>query len=608
MLLTNPARGRRPASAAHAAATVAADAEAAADEATSIALLNCLVREICAPEQQIWPADGRVTLRLPRVGIALRARLARPPYGPVYRLTPPIEELRTGAWLATPWNRLADLVAGELELATGRANPQFTGQVSASRAALAAIFAARADTADAHDDAAAADGNGGGNGDDDDDDDAYMASEQALVAGHRFHPAPKARTGDPADPDDWLRYAPETRARFPLRWLAVRADLITGAGDFPLPGPPVPDGFRALPVHPWQLSLLAGRPVLRAAMESGAVRDLGAHGPLAVPTSSVRTVYVPGADLFCKFSLDVRITNCVRKNAWYELIGAVELSRLLAPVFAALGEAYGCALLTEPAYRSVILADRRLHEGLGVIVRTGVRGRPGTPLLAGALADPYGSPLPRLLADRSPLAWWTAYVRALVPPVLHAYLAYGVVLEPHLQNVLIRVDDTGLPVQAIFRDLEGTKLLAGRWDLAGLPARAGEAMTYDAERGWQRVVYCLFVNHLAEVAAAVADLRPALERDLWRVVKDELAGYAAAHAEGLAREGAARLRALLAGVPWPAKANLKARWARAADRSATYVTVPSPFADPGPDADLGRVSPAASAPRHRDRGQAEPLS
>jgi siderophore synthetase component len=592
-------------------------APTAADEATSVALLNCLVREICAPEQQVWPAADRLTVRLPRVGIALRARLRGAPYGPAFRFAPPIEELRAGAWVPVPWPRLADLVAGELELATGRPNPELTGQVAASHAALDAILAARARPHDHIGDDAVA---------------AYLASEQALVAGHRCHPAPKAR-GD-GEPADWLRYAPEARARFPLHWLAVRTDLITGDGDFPLPGPggtgrpdgpggpDMPDGFTALPAHPWQLSLLSDRPVLRAALASGAVRDLGPSGPLAVPTASVRTVYLPGTDLFCKFSLDVRITNCVRKNAWYELTGAVALSRLLAPVFAALGEAYGCELLAEPAYRSVLLADRRLHEGLGVIVRTGVRGRPGTPLLAGALTDPYGSPLPGLLADRAPLTWWAGYVRRVVPAVLHAYFAYGVVLEPHLQNVLIRVDHDGMPVQAIFRDLEGTKLLAGRWDLSGLPARAREAVTYDEERGWRRVVYCLFVNHLAELVAAIAELRaaPAMERDLWGVVRDEVARYATAAAPGH-RGGAARLRALLAGVPWPAKANLRARWARTADRAAAYVTVRSPFADlddgPSPAAGLATspanggaagVSPAAAAPTRRDHDRAAPPS
>ena len=535
-----------------------------AADATRVALFNCLVREVCAPDQQVWPGGGHLTVRLPRVGITLRARLLRPPFGPTYRLTTPIEELHAAEWIPTPWARLADLIAGELEPATGRPNPEFTAQVAASHTALAAILAARTPSTPRPRRDHALDPGLKHTAE-------YVASEQGLLSGHRFHPAPKARQGDPAD---WLRYAPETRAAFPLHWLAVRTDLITGDGDFAVPAPPMPDGYAALPAHPWQLSLLADRPLLCWALASGAIRDLGQTRPLAVPTSSVRTVYLPDADLFCKFSLDVRITNCVRKNAWYELVGAVALTRLLRPVFAMLGEAYGCALLAEPAYRSVTLADRRLHEGLGVIIRTGVRARPGTPLLAAALADPYGSLLPGLLSGCSPLTWWAAYVRRVVPPVLCAYLGHGVVLEPHLQNVLIRVDDDGLPAQAVFRDLEGTKLLAGRWDLSDLPDRVREALTYDPERGWNRVVYCLFVNHLAELVAAIADLHPALEPHLWRVVRDEVARVAQGH-----RDGAARLRALLAGVPWPAKANLRARWARTADRAATYVPVRSPFAD-----------------------------
>ena len=35
------------------------------------------------------------------------------------------------------------------------------------------------------------------------------------------------------------------------------------------------------------------------------------------------------------------------------------------------------------------------------------------------------------------LNWWKAYLRLLVPPVLSAYFDHGLVLEPHLQNVLI---------------------------------------------------------------------------------------------------------------------------------------------------------------------------
>ncbi len=546
-----------------------------AAEATAIALLNCAVREICAPGGQMWPDPPYLVARLPHVGVTLRARLARPPVA-VPRLAGPIEELR-GGWIAVEWRRLADLVAGELELMTGAANPEFAAQVAASHDAMALMARVRADRP------AGAD--------------RFLESERSLVAGHRYHPAPKARNGA-----DWARYAPETRARFPLRWLAVREDAVAEEGDVSALdrlGPPVRAGYRVLPAHPWQLALL--RP------EHDAIVDLGPYGPEAAPTSSVRTVYLP--DLFLKFSLDVRITNCVRKNAWYELSGAVALTRALRPVF----DGLPCDLLGEPGHRTVATGGTRLREGLGVIVRDGVRGLPGTPLLAAAIADPYGdgdATVAALLGDacaEQALAWWDAYVAHVAPPVLRAYLDHGVVLEPHLQNVLVAVDGDGMPIRAAFRDLEGVKLLPGPWAgfLAGLPEPVARAMTYDAERGWNRVVYCLFVNHLAEVAAAVADLHPHLETELWRVARRHVAACAGTGGDGCsatagaarlgtageapggdaprghggpAPGGRARLRALLAGVPLPAKANLLTRWAREPDRHATYVPVPSPFA------------------------------
>jgi siderophore synthetase component len=287
----------------------------------------------------------------------------------------------------------------------------------------------------------------------------------------------------------------------------------------------------------------------------------------------VRTVYVPELDVFCKFSLDVRITNCVRKNSWYELAGSPLLTGLLRPVFDELSAAFdGCALLAEPAYRTVALADLRLYEGFGVIVREGVRPFGDIPYPAAALADPGG----RFRAEPAdPLAWWETYVRLVMPPVLHAFLRYGVVLEPHLQNVLVTLDGDGVPSRAVFRDLEGTKLLPSMWPLDGVPGRIREGLSYDPDRGWNRVVYCLFVNHLAEIAATLADPHPGLEPELWRTARRLLTHDADAHAFPAA--AAARLRALLAGVPLPAKANLLTRWSRTQDRNATYIPVPNPL-------------------------------
>lgn len=556
---------------------------------TAQALLNCLVREVSGPQRQVRQEDGHLIIRLPETSTLLRARLRRPSAGLGPRLAGDAQELRGGRWEPAAWPRLADLVAAELTLATGVANHEFAAQVRDSHAAMTAIARAREERAQEENAPRVAE--------DPSAEGRYIASEQALLAAHRFHPAPKARPGRPAD---WLAYAPEAGARFPLRFLAVRDDAVAGAGDATaldrLAAPAPPAGFRVLPAHPWQFERQAADPDgwLRRALADGLVQDLGEGDRLVAPTSSVRTVYDPVADVFCKFSLGLRITNCVRTSSWYELAGSVELSALLGPVMADLAARFpGVALLAEPGYRTVAAASRGAYEGLAVIARDGLgpHVRPGvTPLLAAALTEPAFAARPAPVRDlmaQDPEAWWDAYIRLLVPPVFELLVTHGVAVEPHLQNVLVGVDAQGRPAQVILRDLEGTKLVRDQHSalLAGLPAGVAAGLACEPERAWNRVLYCLLVNHLAEVAAVLADQgavdrgladggsrRPdLLEARLWRELRHLLAKCAADLGWPV------RLAAVLHGAPLPGKANLRVRWARAADREARYVPVPSPF-------------------------------
>ncbi|MEV7138979.1 IucA/IucC family protein [Streptomyces tauricus] len=565
-----------------------------ADEVVAHTLLNCLLREVSAPEHQTALTDRQLVLRLPRRGVLLRVALRRTSMLGAHRFTGPVSERTAdGGWSEIGWRRLAEHTQDELSLRTGVRNEEFLEQIDSSHRSIAASLPVRTGTHRV--------GRGTGPAVADTPVAAYLASEQSLLFGHRFHPTPKARTGDA---DSWPAYAPEAGAAFPLRHLAVREHLIAeesaepgtlaaldrpghGTGSAPLS---LPEGYRLLPAHPWQYEMLREHPTLRAALARGDVLDLGQGGRPFAATASVRTLY--DGESFLKFSLNIRITNCLRKNASYELSGAVALTRVLDPVLADLAERFpGSTVLREPAYRSLALPgpdgtpDRELLEGFGVIVREGLAHRllPGTtPLLAAAVADEYRTGpahISRLLdgaGPRAALDWWAAYLRLLVPPVLAAYFDHGLVLEPHLQNVLICVDGDGMPAQVLFRDLEGTKLLPERHagTLASLPPEVAGPMTYDAQRGWDRVVYCLLVNHVAELLAALADLHPRAEAALWAEVRGALRMYAD-------RYGCLPpLAALLAGVPLPAKTNLLTRWERKADREAGYVRLPSPLGEP----------------------------
>lgn len=546
------------------AGLVTTDATATmADIVTAHTLLNCLVREVCGPDGQLSTVDGHLLLRLPRQGVRMRVAIRRRSMIGAHRFCGPVERDAGVMWLPIGWRELAVHIHGELEQRTGVHNEEFLDQVANSREMIHAVLARRERRGSAPP--------------------PYLESEQTLVYGHRFHPTPKARSGDPRR---WLLYGPEIGACFPLRYLAVRRELLIGEGDDRILDRlhPRPDSdLRILPAHPWQYQIMSAHPAVRRALERGEMVDLGNAGPRFAATASVRTLYQPDLDVFLKFSLNLRITNCFRKNAIYELPGAVALNRILQPIMAELAERFpGCALLGEPGYRSLDLrGDRDVVEGFGVIVREGLRTHllPGvTPLLAAAIADEYptsAAQVSRLLArgDGDVLSWWDAYLGLLLPPVLAAYFDHGVVLEPHLQNVLVGVRADGTPTQALFRDLEGVKLLPDRHRraLAELPEHVRGPVTYDAAPGWNRVAYCLLVNNVAEVLAALADQQPALEPALWERVRD--------HLETCARlmGDPPQLRALLTGAPLPAKANLHLRWARQADRHARYVVLPHPL-------------------------------
>ncbi|MER7456597.1 IucA/IucC family protein [Micromonospora sp. NPDC126480] len=515
-----------------------------ADLAAAHAVFGCLVRELALPDGAVTVGGGRARLRLRHTGATLRCAVARvSPLG-AHRYRGPVQRLAGGdRWADLPAAALADLVATELTARTGRTNDEFLGQVRASRDAIARLLAERParDPAPSGEPAI----------------DAYVDSEQSLVFGHPHHPTPKWRSGDP---DGWRSYAPELRTTFRLHWLAVPDELAADAGPFDplvagLDPPRPPAGHRVLPVHPWQLAL-------RPAVLPPHVRRLGPGGVTVRPTASVRTLYAPAADLFLKTSLHVRITNCLRKNARYELTGAVALTELLSGV----PLPAGVALLTEPAYRTVDVPGA--DEAYGSILRTGLRPHLGpgeTPLLAAALA---AAPLP--VPD--PVAWWSAYVALLVPAVLGCWIGHGVVHEAHLQNVVVVLDRERRPVRMLLRDLEGVKLDTSRW--AGWPDGVPRQAGYGPRDARRRVVYCLFVNHLAGICGALADATPGVEPRLWQELRAVVAAVSADLGEP------AELRALLTGEPLVAKANLLVRWRREADRTAPFVPVPNPLGRP----------------------------
>lgn len=433
--------------------------------------------------------------------------------------------------------------------------------------------------------------------------DSLLDAEQGMIWGHAMHPTPKSREGVALD--DVLACSPETGTRFPLYWFRVDPRLRKRYGiavDDTLAQ--AAEGNDLYPCHPWEVDRVLANPAFQAARADGLIEPVGPRGLALSPTSSVRTMYHADLEYFLKLSIHVRLTNCVRKNAWYELESAVALTRLLEPVWHDVRRRVrGFDVLTEPAATTLDFAAvsddahavRELTESFGMLYRhtldAGTRER-HEPRVAGALfaTDRHGArPCEGMVRthaltagihyDEAAVRWFDSYASLLLDGVWLAFFEHGVVLEPHLQNTLLGFDD-GLPSRVWVRDLEGTKLSESVWAgsrLADMSGRARESLLYPRDLGWKRIAYCALINNLGEAIfhlAAGAGSGAAfeqLEQRLWDVVGSIALRWSARFgAEDL-------LDALVDGADLPSKNNLRTRLFRRADRESDYTALPSPL-------------------------------
>lgn len=444
----------------------------------------------------------------------------------------------------------------------------------------------------------------------------FAESEQALLLGHLVHPTPKSRSEMSAP--QRRRYSPETAGRFPLRWLAVRPDLVRQDSATGTPAQDVaerllrddprtdadalgealrPLGPRVLlPAHPYEADHLASDPRTADLFESGAVVDLGPWGSAYLPTTSVRTVCRPEAAWQLKFSLHVRITNSMRVSLPKELDRAVEAARIAQTVIGerAAAVAPDFDLVQDAAYLTVV-RDGGVCSGFSVLFRENPWGS-GGPRDVSALTTlcqdhPYGgdSRLVAIVRDiaarqRRSVAdvareWFARFRAVVVRPLLRLYLDVGLCFEAHQQNTLVQLDG-GWPVRGAYRDSQGYfHREAAHDDLAEVVPGVGEATEsiFPEKLADERLVYYLFVNLTLGVVNA---LGPCVDE---RILLAELRRELRDQRERGGRYPATLLDRLLDDERWPCKANLLTRVHDLDElvgdiaSQSVYVSVPNPL-------------------------------
>lgn len=577
-------------------------------------LLNCYAREVAIQEHNLavraiehlglpppalrWYRGQVLEIHLPRMDSRLCVGVQQVSVTGNFDYTSPVYlQNQQQAWREADWRDLAHLIIGDLSL---RENVEFSTdllqQVEESVATMQRFLDARRPARPSTPTMNALQ--------------KYIRSEQDLLTGHPFHPTPKSRSGWSREEEQ--KYSPEHQVQLQLHYFRLPVDWIISDS---LDGENVPtllaqltdhglsaDANHAIvPLHPWQADWLRQQPYIIKALQHGEISDLGSGGQRFYPTASIRTMLSAKAENFLKLSLNVRITNCIRNNARHELAAALTASRLYRtvktemqarfPYFHVLEER-ACLTVAFPCCEQG-REIREIEDGFGLVVREGLSGQiegGTTPMICASLfgngqsgrleiaslieryAHRHGLPL-----SHGMRLWFARYAELAIYPVFYLLFEKGIAFEPHLQNTVVCLAGDGSPARFIVRDLELTRLTTRAHELIDtleIAEKTRQEICCSDEAGWIRIGYCLLVNHICEVIAALSNGSHDLHLDLWGCLRNILQGYLTLFPNPLARR---RIQGLLSGEPLPAKGNLLIRFLKQADRHAAYLPLHHPL-------------------------------
>jgi len=414
----------------------------------------------------------------------------------------------------------------------------------------------------------------------------FLTAEQGLRFGHIFHVTSKASEG--FSDEDLQRYAPELGASFRLHYFAVASGLLDARvldGDC-LPIDPeaacfaenllAGGDYRLLPCHPWQANYLLSLPEIDALVKNRSLISLGPLGEVAWPTSSVRTVWLPGQSLFLKLSLDIRITNFIRNNPPEQVERALDASLALSFLPRQVLEQAAFRILPELGSQTLKLPNDALRAACAVVYRQAMPPEEAEHIqvLASVLEEAADGDIPLLALLRQAAGgpalgaslvrtWWTRYLDVTLLPLLRLFSDYGISLEAHLQNTMVAFLG-GWPVRGYARDMEGASISRARFPFLDRLNPDSPAL-YEEDQAWHRFQYYVLVNHIGHVIACLARTGLTTEAALWQDT-----------AERLDATGSPLAKQLLRQSTLPAKANMLSSFYQHGECPA-WVEIPNPM-------------------------------
>ncbi|MED4731319.1 IucA/IucC family protein [Aneurinibacillus migulanus] len=388
---------------------------------------------------------------------------------------------------------------------------------------------------------------------------SFIEAEQSLLLGHLLHPTPKSKQG--ISEEEERIFSPELKGEFQLHYFKAHPSIVLQDSSVEKSAaaiikeeisndPSVGQGFIEenyrdeavlLPAHPLQARALMEKPEVQGLLKNGLLEYIGPVGRKFTATSSVRTVYSRQARYMYKFSIPIKITNSLRANKQKELDRGVEISRLLqTEVGERLSKRYGnFRIISDPAYINIKLQGE--ESGFEVVIRENpfYEDNKHASLIAGLCQDhAYGgkSRLGSIIeeiavqegrtTEEVSVDWFKKYLSISLEPIIWLYEEYGLALEAHQQNAIVRLKD-GYPDIFYYRDNQGYYYCESKADrLAGLiPELSRKSHTICSDHvAEERLRYYFFFNHLFGLINGFGTAGLVQEEKLLQTLRESLEG------------------------------------------------------------------------------------
>jgi siderophore synthetase component len=308
---------------------------------------------------------------------------------------------------------------------------------------------------------------------------SFKLSEASLLSGHQMHPTPKSCNG--FSQDEFIAYYPEFGNQFQMHYFkaasknAISVSILeNNTNDLIkkhfVDGIPLHDEV-LIPLHPWQAKYIETLEPIQKMLADQTLVRLGPMGRYFNATSSIRSVYNEKVPYMLKLSLNVMITNSVRMQYERELKRAISVAKFWhADIAISMQNKFPLFHpITDPAFICLHDNGTLIEESAVLFRHNPFMDSDNNATCLAALCQDYPfargnrfSNIIPLLAktykikeDMAALIWFKQFLTIAVEPLLWLFSHHEIALEAHQQNLLLRLDDNGLPEVTYYRDSQG---------------------------------------------------------------------------------------------------------------------------------------------------------